>query len=46
MNNTIKFIIVGFVATIVWEFGHPFIPGLVPDQHTHQSDMYMPFCKS
>ena len=37
MKKTIKYIIVGFVATIVWEIGHPFIPGLVVDHdHTHE----------
>ena len=37
MKKTIEYIIIGFVATILWEFGHPFIPGLVVDHdHTHE----------
>ncbi len=37
MSNTVKYLIVGLVATVVWEFGHPYIPGLVVDHpHTHE----------
>ena len=37
MKKTIEYIIIGFIATILWEFGHPFIPGLVVDHdHTHE----------
>ena len=32
-----KYLFVGLVATLVWEFGHPYIPGLVLDhEHTHE----------
>ena len=30
-----KYLVVGLVATLVWEFGHPYIPGLVVD-HAHE----------
>ena len=31
---------VGLVATLVWEFGHPYIPGLVLDhEHTHGEEV-------
>lgn len=39
MNNALKYLFVGLVATLLWEFGHPYIPGLVVDhdhtEHTH-----------
>ena len=40
MNNSLKYLFVGLVATLLWEFGHPYIPGLVVDhehtcEHTH-----------
>ena len=35
MTNFLKYAIVGLVATLVWEFGHPYIPGLVVD-HDHE----------
>ena len=36
MTNFTKYLLVGLVATLVWEFGHPYIPGLVVDHdHTH-----------
>ena len=32
-----KYLIVGFIAVVAWEFGHPYIPGLVPSHdHTHE----------
>jgi len=35
-----KYLLVGLVATVLWEFGHPFIPGLVVDhEHTHQCEL-------
>tara|TARA_Y100000004_G_scaffold88796_1_gene99573 strand:- start:949 stop:1062 length:114 start_codon:yes stop_codon:yes gene_type:complete len=35
-----KYLFVGLVATLVWEFGHPYIPGLVVDHdHTHVEEV-------
>ena len=32
-----KYLIVGFIAVVAWEFGHPYIPGVMETlEHTHE----------
>jgi len=37
MSKFVNYLIVGLVATVLWEYGHPYIPGLVVDHdHSHE----------
>lgn len=36
MATSIKYLIVGLVATVLWEYGHPYIPGIVVDHPAHE----------
>ena len=35
MNRAFNYFVVAIVAVVVWEYGHPYIPGLVVE-HDHE----------
>ncbi len=36
MKNTLSIVLAALIGAFVWEVGHPYIPGVVVDHHTHE----------